>query len=577
MVARARPGHARQLFLDYVQSSAYVVKSADIMFEGKKIGSVRLAVSRGGLRQAILWNAGGILALTIVSIAAISATSILITRRYITRPLAALRQSAGLIASGNLQVAIDTRHPDEIGDLARDLDAMRRSLEALSEERRHNVERLEEVVEERTRALQAKTHELTRTVDELRALGDVGRAVSSTLDLETVLTIIVSHAVEITGADGGAIYEYDPLTQTFPLRVAHRMPAELVDALRADPPRLGEGAVGRAAATRLPVQVPDSSEDGTYEARFRDLFGRHGLLARLAVPLIREDAIVGALVVRRRAPGLFPSELSDLLQTFATQSVLAIQNARLFRELERQRRAVEVASQHKSQFLASMSHELRTPLNAILGFNEMILGEIYGEVPGDIRTPLADIQGSGKHLLGLINNVLDLSKIEAGRMELMIADYSVQEIVLSVTSSLHSLATQKGLLLAADVPDDIPIARGDGGRIRQCLMNLTGNALKFTREGRVDVTVDLRDGVLHYRVIDTGIGIPEDRLDTVFGEFRQSDATVASEFGGTGLGLSITKRLVEMHGGRIWVESTVGKGSAFVFTIPVCVETTEAS
>jgi signal transduction histidine kinase len=235
------------------------------------------------------------------------------------------------------------------------------------------------------------------------------------------------------------------------------------------------------------------------------------------------------------------------------------------------------ASHAKSEFLASMSHELRTPLNAILGFNEMILGEIYGEVPADLKGPLTDIQNSGRHLLRLINNVLDLSKIEAGRMELAVADYSVQDTVASVVSALQPLAAQKDLDLVASVPADIPLACGDGGRITQCLMNLAGNALKFTRQGRVEIAVDLSDDLLHFRVSDTGIGIPADRLETVFAEFRQSDATIAAEFGGTGLGLSITKKFVELHGGRIWVESEVGKGSTFAFTVPLRVPPAETA
>jgi signal transduction histidine kinase len=219
-----------------------------------------------------------------------------------------------------------------------------------------------------------------------------------------------------------------------------------------------------------------------------------------------------------------------------------------------------------------VSHELRTPMNAILGFNEMILGGIYGEVPDEVRVPLTDIQNSGKHLLRLINNVLDLSKIEAGRMELALADYAVADIVASVRTSLTSLATQKGLVLIASVQDDIPLAHGDAGRIGQCLVNLAGNALKFTREGRVEISVALDGADVHFRVVDTGIGIAPDRLETVFGEFRQSDPTIASEFGGTGLGLSITKKFVELHGGRIWVESALGQGSTFSFTIPLRVE-----
>jgi len=219
-----------------------------------------------------------------------------------------------------------------------------------------------------------------------------------------------------------------------------------------------------------------------------------------------------------------------------------------------------------------MSHELRTPLNAILGFNEMILGDIYGEVPADMKEPLTDIQTSGKHLLRLINNVLDLAKIEAGRMELALDDYSVHDTVESVRSTLRPLAEAKGLELAVSVPPDIPLARGDGGRITQCLMNLAGNSLKFTKQGSVGISVALNNGTLTYKVQDTGIGIPADKIGSLFTEFKQTDATIASEYGGTGLGLSITKKFIEMHGGRIWAESQPGSGSTFIFEVPLRAE-----
>ena len=230
---------------------------------------------------------------------------------------------------------------------------------------------------------------------------------------------------------------------------------------------------------------------------------------------------------------------------------------------------LELASRAKSEFLANMSHELRTPLNAILGFTEIMLDELYGEVPPNLREPLVDIQTNGRHLLRLINDVLDLSKIEAGRLELGVDEYSVQEIVDVVHTSLKSLAIEKGLAFSASVPPDLPTARGDGRRITQCLMNLAGNALKFTRHGRVDIDVRLDDGWLTYRVSDTGIGIPKEEVENIFAEFRQVDTTITREYGGTGLGLSITKRLVEMHGGRIAVESELGRGSRFFFTVPL--------
>jgi len=238
-------------------------------------------------------------------------------------------------------------------------------------------------------------------------------------------------------------------------------------------------------------------------------------------------------------------------------------------ELQRLNDQLQQASKAKSNFLANMSHELRTPMNAILGFVEMALDEIYGEVPPHLKEPLTDIQTNGKHLLRLINDVLDLSKIEAGRMELVLAEYSVQDVVETVRSSLQSLALEKGLEFVASAEDDIPLAFGDGRRIAQCLTNLVGNAVKFTKRGRVAVWVEQQADNLVYRVSDTGIGIPKEELENIFGEFQQVDTAITREYSGTGLGLNITKKFVEMHGGGIWVESELGQGSTFSFSIPL--------
>jgi signal transduction histidine kinase len=416
--------------------------------------------------------------------------------------------------------------------------------------------------------LEARTDALSKSVGQLTALSEVGQAISSSLELETVLKAIVSRAVQLTGLDGGAIYEYDEAAEVYRLQAAENIEPALVEAVRTAPIRKGDGATGRTAVTLEPMQVDDIEAD-SYTGSRKDLLARTGYRAVLAVPLLRDDNLLGALQVFRRTPGAFAPEVVELLKTFATQSALAIQNARLFREIAEKSRQLEVASRHKSDFLASMSHELRTPLNAILGFNEMILGEIYGPVPGDMREPLADIQTSGKHLLRLINNVLDLAKIEAGRMELALSDYAPGDLVESVRATLRPLAAEKGLEFVTAVAQDVPLAHGDAGRLTQCLMNLAGNALKFTRQGRVEIAVERRDGMLLYRVADTGMGIPADKIPSLFSEFRQTDATIASEYGGTGLGLSISKKFVEMHGGRIWVESEPGKGSTFVFTVPV--------
>jgi signal transduction histidine kinase len=227
------------------------------------------------------------------------------------------------------------------------------------------------------------------------------------------------------------------------------------------------------------------------------------------------------------------------------------------------------ASRAKSEFLASMSHELRTPLNAILGFTELILDDLYGDVPPALREPIADVQTNARHLLRLINDVLDLSKIEAGRMELVPADYAVADVLETVRASLRALAAEKGLDFVVSAPPDLPLAYGDGKRITQCLLNLAGNAIKFTKQGQVAIAAEVDGETLRYCVSDTGIGIPADQLENIFSEFRQVDATVAHEYGGTGLGLSITKKFVELHGGQIRVESEPGKGSTFSFEVPL--------
>jgi signal transduction histidine kinase len=252
----------------------------------------------------------------------------------------------------------------------------------------------------------------------------------------------------------------------------------------------------------------------------------------------------------------------ELHQLYEDQR-LATQRLRMLNdELQR-------ASKAKSDFLASMSHELRTPMNAILGFTEMMSDDVYGPVPPQLREPIADIHTCGRQLLRLINDVLDLSKIEAGRMELALGEYSVEDVVHTVKSSLRSLAEEKGLDFVTTLQPDLPLCLGDAKRITQCLTNLAGNALKFTREGRVELRVEGRGDTFLFAVADTGIGIPHDQLEHIFEEFRQVDATITREFGGTGLGLSITKKFVELHGGRIWAESETGKGSTFFFSIPV--------
>jgi GAF domain-containing protein len=421
--------------------------------------------------------------------------------------------------------------------------------------------------------LQARTRELARSVEELKALGEVSRAVSSTLDLETVLSTIVARAVQLSGTSGGVIYEYDEATQQLHLRATHRMEEELVKTVLAAPIRLGEGATGKAVAARAAVQVSDALDDREYAVtRIRAIFERLGYRSLLAVPLLLEQRTMGALTVWRRAAGAFAPEVVNLLQTFATQSVLAIQNARLFREIEAKSRELEVASRHKSQFLANMSHELRTPLNAILGYTELILDGIYGQAPEKIQDVMERVDKSGRHLLGLINDVLDLSKIEAGQLTLALNDYSMKEVVQTVSTAVESLAAEKKLALKIEVAPDLPPGKGDERRITQILLNLVGNAIKFTEIGEVRIQATTRDGDFVVSVSDTGPGIAPADQQKIFEEFQQADSSTTRKKGGTGLGLSIARRIIELHGGRIWVESAPGKGSTFSFTLPVHVE-----
>jgi signal transduction histidine kinase/putative methionine-R-sulfoxide reductase with GAF domain len=603
--------------------------------------------------------------------------------------------------------------------------------------------------------LEERTQELTRSVEELRALGEVGQVVSGSLDIQSVLASIVSHAVELSHTDAGTIYEFDETAQVFVPQANYGMTDELIETLRRTHIGIGTGesGIGQAAATRTAVQISDLESLSGYPLAF---MVRAGFRALLAVPLLREDRVIGGLVVRRKSAGAFPQTVVDLLQTFATQSVIAIQNARLFREIDEKSRALEelsrnqeqlsrlstalqeplslteqltrvldaarkvvgldhlyiwtpssagdglmvsagaglsesdwrdlvgvtipfdeagalaavhrdgepqlfseahpvpekyrlrppystipalrlkaflvspmiargrtvgvlsadnrvsrapipahtvdllhtfaaqaavavenarlfqeiqeksqqleLASKHKSQFLANMSHELRTPMNAVLGYTDLILDDIFGDVPPPIRETLERVKTNGQHLLALINDVLDLSRMEAGQLTLSLGDYAMGEVVHAVVSAVESLAAGKKLAFKAIVPADLPPGRGDERRLTQVLLNLAGNAIKFTDAGGVSIEARATDGAFLVSVSDTGPGIAEADQQKIFEEFQQADSSSTRTKGGSGLGLSISRRIVELHGGRLWVESAPGKGSTFYFTVPLRVE-----
>jgi signal transduction histidine kinase len=472
-------------------------------------------------------------------------------------PIRALAKGAARIGSGDLDHRIEMQSGDEVQALADSFNDMGARL-------KDSYATLEQKVTDRT-------HALSQALDQLRALISVGHTIISTLELQAVLAAILAHACRLANATGGAIYTFDDAAKEFSLAATHGMSAELIEAIRKAHLTVHDNSpVTQSALKRSIIHVSDLAAEPKWQ--LQEALLKADVRALLAVPLLRDERIVGALIVRRDHPGAFEQSIIDLMQSFASQSALAIQNARLFQELEEKSRQLEVASQHKSQFLANMSHELRTPLNAILGYSELMHDGLYGLLPVKVNEVLERIQANGKHLLKLINDVLDLSKIEAGQLELSIEYYSMKNIVEMVVLATESLAAAKNLRLETEMSDGLPLGEGDERRITQVLLNLVSNATKFTDAGEVCIAVRAVNNTFLVTVADTGPGIPKAEQGRLFQEFYQVDSSDTKAKGGTGLGLAIAKRIVEMHGGRMWVESELGKGSIFCFELPIHAE-----
>jgi signal transduction histidine kinase/ActR/RegA family two-component response regulator len=419
---------------------------------------------------------------------------------------------------------------------------------------------------ELVRTLEARSDELAVKVEQLEALGAIGDAVSSSLDLDEVLSTIVKHAVELSGTDGGSLMEFDPTQQLFFVRTAYGTSIAVLEQLKNARISLEGTLVGRAALEGRALQVADTKavELDAHLGVLHD----SGWRSIVAVPMLRESEIVGVLVVRRLRPGDFAPEICELLQTFASQSSLAILNARLFRELERKSAELEVASRHKSEFLASMSHELRTPLNAVIGFSEVLLDRMFGDINARQEEYLRDILNSGRHLLQLLSEILDLSKVEAGRMELEVDQFPVGDAIKYSVLMVRERADRRRIRLETDLDQELGVVEADELRFKQVVLNLLSNAVKFTPEGgTVTVAAKRTDEGVVVTVTDTGIGVaPEDR-ERIFESFQQGRRG-ASNQEGTGLGLTLCRRIVGLMGGRIWLDSEVEVGSAFGFTIP---------
>jgi signal transduction histidine kinase len=477
--------------------------------------------------------------------------------RRMVGPIRQLQAGAALIGAGNLDSRINVETGDELESLADQFNIMAGQLQ-------QSYAGLERKVAERTQELHASLTYQTAISDVLKVMS------RSTTNLAPVLQKVVEMAMELCHASQASIFELED--GTYRWTVGHGINTAYRD--RETRTQIAGGPdtlVGRVATTGRAVCIADVMADPDYGPKDEARTG--GMRSMLGVPLLREGVTVGVIAMARGVVEPFSDREVEMLIVFADQAVIAIENVRLFREIEEKSRQLTIASAHKSQFLANMSHELRTPLNAILGYTELLVDGIYGELAGRPREVLERVQVNGRNLLALINDVLDLSKIETGLVTLTVELYSIGALAQGVMSAMEPLAHAKGIALVTQIDEAAPPGTGDARRLQQVLVNLVGNAIKFTDAGQVEVTTEAKDGRFRIAVRDTGPGIAPEDQETIFEEFHQVDNSSTRVKGGTGLGLAISRRIVELHRGHLFVQSTVGDGSIFVVDLPQRTET----